>query len=171
MDKFPPSLQIPYHGLFFKFRCHPPTTLPILSLTVCPPLSPFPSASVSPDSNRLRCPGTTPLRSYQAWVMRRVIGPLPPEQGQSFGGHDWSWQGHNGSLVSEGCHGCTWTPRGNTLSPNSAVLKQLDTHTHTHTHTYTHVCTHMDTMQGWRRTQRHQWTNVGKVRGCACVHV
>ena len=136
----------------------------------------FPSASVSPDSNRLRCPGTTPLRSYQAWVMRRVIGPLPPEQGQSFGGHDWSWQGHNGSLVSEGCHGCTRTPRGNTLSPNSAVLKQLDTHTHTHTHTHTrHVCTHMDTMRGRRRTQRHPWTYVGKVRvwapSCVCVNL
>lgn len=48
--------------------------------------SPFPlspSSSFWPDSNRLRCPGTTPLKSNQAWVMRRVIGPLPLEQGQA----------------------------------------------------------------------------------------
>ncbi|KAA8584524.1 hypothetical protein FQN60_008309 [Etheostoma spectabile] len=41
------------------------------------------TAQTAINSNRRRCPGTAPLRSNQAWVMRRVIGPLPPEQGQS----------------------------------------------------------------------------------------
>lgn len=40
-------------------------------------------SSLPSDSNRLKCPGTTLLKSNQAWVMRRVIGPLPPGQGQS----------------------------------------------------------------------------------------
>lgn len=51
-----------------------------------PQVLPFPLSPSSrpwPDSNRLRCPGTTPLKSNQAWVMRRVIGPLPPQQGQA----------------------------------------------------------------------------------------
>lgn len=51
-----------------------------------PQVLPFPLSPSSwfwPDSNRLRCPGTTPLKSNQAWVMRRVIGPLPLQQGQA----------------------------------------------------------------------------------------
>lgn len=95
--RFPLTFYSFVHPLLvFRFKCHSPAILDSQShlhdlvncLSLFPHLSLFHththllSSSFSPDSNRLRCPGTTPLRSNQAWVMRRMIGPLPPGQGQ-----------------------------------------------------------------------------------------
>lgn len=48
------------------------------------------------------------LKSNQAWVMRRVIGPLPPEQGQSLEDmidHDSSTMAARCQRNGEGAHG------------------------------------------------------------------
>lgn len=78
-----------------------------------------------PDSNRLRCPGTTPLKSNQAWVMRRVIGPLPLEQGQALEDvidRDRSTMAAWCQRSGMGAHG---PPVVKTQSSNSAVQKKL----------------------------------------------
>lgn len=94
------------------------------------------SSSLHPDSNRLRCPSTTLLKSNQAWVMRRVIGPLPPEQGQppdDMIDHDRSTMA---AWCQRGAHG---PPVQNSITQLSCARKLLHTPTHTHTgRTYAH---------------------------------
>lgn len=135
-----------YQGLFFRFSCHEPAILIILLLTFSLFLSHFPSLSLShtllrssslcPDSNRLRCPGTTLLKSNQAWVMRRVIGPLPPEQGQSLEDmidHDRSTMAAWCQRSGMGAHG---PPAVKLRHPTQLCIKLLHTHdTYAHSDT------------------------------------
>ncbi len=103
------------------------------------------SSSFSPDSNRLKCPGTTPLRSNQAWVMRRVIGPLPPEQGQSLEDmidHDRSTMAAWCQRGGMGAHG----PPAVTLSHPTQLC--ISSYTHTHTNDmHAHICARLRTAQ------------------------